>query len=117
MAYEKQTWKTGDVVTSAKLNHMEDGIAAAYEVMVIGGFTLGETGPSGTSDKTWKEIHDALATGSICVIVVHHAEDVLQFQITNAYVDGGTRYVISDATRGLQIDTDSENGYPTTEGK
>ena len=27
MSYEKQTWETGDIVTSAKLNHMEDGIA------------------------------------------------------------------------------------------
>lgn len=27
MNYEKQTWQTGDIVTSAKLNHMEDGIA------------------------------------------------------------------------------------------
>lgn len=26
MAYEKQTWQSGDVVTSAKLNNMEDGI-------------------------------------------------------------------------------------------
>lgn len=26
MAYEKQTWKTGDVITAEKLNHMEDGI-------------------------------------------------------------------------------------------
>ena len=29
MAYEKQTWKTGDVITQEKLNHMEDGIANA----------------------------------------------------------------------------------------
>ncbi len=27
MAYEKQTWKTGDVITESKLNHIEDGIA------------------------------------------------------------------------------------------
>ena len=27
MAYEKQTWTTGDVITQEKLNHMEDGIA------------------------------------------------------------------------------------------
>ena len=27
MAYEKQTWQTGDVITQEKLNHMEDGIA------------------------------------------------------------------------------------------
>lgn len=27
MAYEKQTWNTGDVITDAKMNHIEDGIA------------------------------------------------------------------------------------------
>ena len=27
MAYEKQTWTTGDVITANKLNHIEDGIA------------------------------------------------------------------------------------------
>lgn len=26
MSYEKQTWETGDVITAAKLNNMEDGI-------------------------------------------------------------------------------------------
>lgn len=26
MAYDKQTWANGDVITAAKLNHMEDGI-------------------------------------------------------------------------------------------
>ena len=29
MAYEKQEWKCGDVVTAEKLNHMEDGITEA----------------------------------------------------------------------------------------
>ena len=34
MSYEKQTWKTGDIITAPKLNHMEDGIAegAGYTV-------------------------------------------------------------------------------------
>ena len=26
MAYEKQTWETGQIITAGKLNHMEDGI-------------------------------------------------------------------------------------------
>lgn len=30
MAYTKQTWQTGDTVTADKLNHMEEGIAEAY---------------------------------------------------------------------------------------
>lgn len=29
MSYEKYTWVTGEVITAEKLNHMEDGIAAA----------------------------------------------------------------------------------------
>ena len=29
MAYDKYTWHTGEVITEEKLNHMEDGIAAA----------------------------------------------------------------------------------------
>lgn len=29
MAYVKNTWATGDVITETKLNHMEDGIAAS----------------------------------------------------------------------------------------
>lgn len=29
MAYNKTTWASGDVVTSEKLNHIEDGIAGA----------------------------------------------------------------------------------------
>ena len=37
MAYEKQTWTTGEVITQEKLNHMEDGIANA------GGFECTET--------------------------------------------------------------------------
>lgn len=29
MAYEKQTWQSGDIITAEKLNHMEDGIDGA----------------------------------------------------------------------------------------
>lgn len=35
MAYEKQTWQTGDVITQEKLNHMEDGIEDAYELPAV----------------------------------------------------------------------------------
>ena len=67
MSYVKQTWQTGDVVTSAKLNHMEDGIAAGGGsgggVLVVGMDTT-----TFTLDKTWQEIYDAMAAGQIAVI-------------------------------------------------
>ena len=37
MAYTKNTWNTGDIVSSQKLNHMEDGIANSENVFIVGG--------------------------------------------------------------------------------
>lgn len=34
MAYEKQSWKTGDIITQQKMNHIEDGIVN-NEPMII----------------------------------------------------------------------------------
>ena len=34
MAYEKQTWVTGEIITEEKLNHMEDGIAVGGALIV-----------------------------------------------------------------------------------
>lgn len=58
MAYEPTNWKAGDVVTSAKLNKIEQGIAA-------GGGVLIAHDEDGTLDKTWQEIYDA----DVCIIV------------------------------------------------
>ena len=60
MSYEKQTWAKGDIVTSAKLNHMEDGIAGAGGggVFVISA-VFDEQTEKTRLDKTWQEIHDA----------------------------------------------------------
>lgn len=55
MSYEKNTWAKGDVVTSAKLNHMEDGIANAG-VLVVG---TTEEDNTIVLDKTWQEIYDS----------------------------------------------------------
>lgn len=35
MAYNKNTWKSGDVVTSAKLNNIENGIAGVDGMNVV----------------------------------------------------------------------------------
>ena len=53
MAYEKQTWQTGDVITQEKLNHMEDGIAnsAGYECSEEP-ITLVDQTMTSTSDST-----------------------------------------------------------------
>lgn len=58
MSYEKQTWAKGDIVTSAKLNYMEDGIAGGSGVLVVDSVHDEQTEET-KLDKTWQEIHDA----------------------------------------------------------
>ena len=43
MAYEKQTWADGDVITQEKLNHMEDGIADEDVVIIDAKAVLNDT--------------------------------------------------------------------------
>lgn len=68
MAYEKQTWTTGEVITAEKLNHMEDGIADAGG----GGsamFYVGTSDPDLTTlDKTFAEIKAAYNSGQLIAL-------------------------------------------------
>ena len=66
MAYEKQTWQTGDVITQEKLNHMEDGIAGAGggSVLVVNVNEDAST-ESRILDKTWAEIQEAMVSHGV----------------------------------------------------
>lgn len=52
MSYTPTNWKTGDVVTSEKLNKLENGVATAGGVLVV------NASESGMLDHTWQEIAD-----------------------------------------------------------
>ena len=92
MAYTKNTWRTGDIVSSQKLNHMEDGIANAEQLFVITA-TLGEG--SITADKTATDVYDALNSGKVPVIKIVMNENVVGM----AYYAG--TYEASEETRHL----------------
>lgn len=59
MSYTPNTWAKGDVVTSAKLNNIEQGIADGGIVTATATFDT-ET-QTATLDKTWQEMYDANA--------------------------------------------------------
>ena len=58
MSYEPTNWKDGDLVTSAKLNKLEQGVANSNRDMVM--MTVEENDNTGifTVNKTWQEIWD-----------------------------------------------------------
>ena len=61
MAYTPTTWATGDVITQEKLNNIEQGIVQA----VLG---VGWNDDGSGLNKTWQEIRDAAAGGSVVVL-------------------------------------------------
>ena len=67
MAYEKQTWNTGDLITAEKLNHAEQGIAANAIFHVVT-FTT-QDGTTYTCDHTYEEIA-ALISGGAPLIAI-----------------------------------------------
>lgn len=114
MAYTKNTWRTGDIVSSQKLNHMEDGIANSENVFIVGGVSLGENGIEGTLDKTWQEIHDAMLS-KICVVVITDGNSIAQKLIDDASVGLEGEYNVF--VEGTQLSTSTANGYPAGGGK
>lgn len=59
MAYEKQTWVTGETITAQKLNHMEDGIASGGVSVIT--ITLTDADGGGFEASTETSYADALS--------------------------------------------------------
>lgn len=60
MAYIKQNWQDGDIITAEELNHIEDGVAYNRTMTV--------NDNDRTLDKTWQEIYDAATSGLVIYI-------------------------------------------------
>lgn len=111
MAYEKQTWATGDTITANKLNHMEDGIAS-------GVLAVNLENPSEHTmvlDKTWQEIYDAPFTvckmpmgDSVMVVPVYEINSGAGSYSVTFYDAGNT-----GDDQFFTLTTDSADGYPS----
>ena len=81
MSYVKNSWKSGDIITATKLNHMEDGIAAggsgSESSQVVIDFVVNREQDAETGDvvylidsvsKTPLEVSSLIASGATSVI-------------------------------------------------
>lgn len=108
MAYTKQTWQTGEVITAEKLNHMENGIGSC--VMTVNATTENDVT---TLDKTWQEIHDAIAAGKLVIIPIIGATNAEMEIITSAVSDTGFKIFIFGNTESAKYLADTADGYPS----
>lgn len=106
MAYEPTNWKTGDVVTSAKLNKLENAVANGGGILVVHD-NISDNGR--TLDKTWQELFDAMSSGILCVIFGNYELTAMSSMITNLYKDQ-EEYSVDCGESTYRVD--SPNGYP-----
>lgn len=87
MSYTPTTWQSGDVITSTKLNKLEQGVADSATVLIT---TMSQSGSTYVLDKTFEEIYTALRN-SIPVFVKWHrnnGDDIGEdyyFPVINTY--------------------------------
>ncbi len=116
MAYTKNTWNTGDIVSSQKLNHMEDGIADAGGIMVI-------NNTDNTLDKTWQEVYDAISQGSLVMLQDRDTTSpeeygILTYFVTQVFLEDNEYSVKLASVYGENIVTmgftaNNADDYPT----
>jgi hypothetical protein len=118
MAYEPTTWKSGDVVTSEKLNKIEQGIAAGSSggngAMTVGVVIDGNTI---TLDKTWKELAVAIKTNFLTVYMPISEVEFYRYPVISILQDPENSmysvFAIDTSISGfIGFFTDTENGYP-----
>ena len=79
MSYEKQTWKTGDIITAEGLNNLEDGVQEALECcggesvespIFIADVTATQSGNNWTctSDIVLSDLRDAYNSGKVIFV-------------------------------------------------
>lgn len=115
MSYTPTEWKSGDTVTSAKLNKMEAGIAEGCS----GGVLVVNSSNDGTLDKTWVEIYEA----PVAFILSYRPEanglrDIGLVERLWVASSSDTPFKLSVILGGFEVEfkTSSENGYPSVDG-
>ena len=79
MSYTPTVWASGDIVTSTKLNKLENGVASAGGG---GGVLIVNVDENYTLDKTWQEIYDAFSSGTNVIMSYTNTSDGGGFTVT-----------------------------------
>ncbi len=111
MPYEPTNWKSGDVVTSAKLNKIENAIGG----LVVTATTEDDTT---TLNKTWQEIYDAFSGGKPVVILRDIGETVPEADAVITVCEINGSYIVSINPDGIVLSygAESASGYPAITG-
>lgn len=114
MSYTPNTWQTGDTITATKLNNMEQGIASAGGVFIVG---ITDDGTVQTLTQTWQQIYDAVDSGSFVVIQFRNSDGIhINAWVSDVETDGSWYSVMVyffGSQNYQEFGTNSPSGYPS----
>lgn len=100
MAYEPTAWKSGDVVSTAKLNKLENGVANA--VLIV------HADVDGKLDKTWAEMRNAYFAAIVFDNGLHVYVDY-----PSEYEGGAASWSVV-TVGGVTYTASTQDGYPVS---
>lgn len=115
MSYEPTNWKAGDVVTSAKLNKLEQGVADAGGggCVVVATASYDSQTQSVTLDKTYNDIKTAVVQGKVVMVYSNMSTEEADFitcpNVDKVFVENGS-YNVTD-TSGQQYSSSDPDDY------
>ena len=118
MAYDPTVWKSGDTITSAKLNKLENGLAEASGGGTGGGALVVNATMSGSTivlDKTYKEITSVFTSGGNVVISLpdrQGSENSFAAVVFTEYTELGYAVAASVGISSVQFHAAKEDDYP-----
>ena len=118
MSYTPTEWQRGDIVTSQKLNKLEQGVANAggSGIFYVTKIFTGSDPVITSLNKTWKEIRDAAQSSLVTCKRTYADEDSCDFVYLSGYAEAsnGDPYAVMFSS-GETFFADTENDYPNDE--
>ena len=103
--YTKTVWATGDIVTSEKLNNIENALSGLLPLF------LHVNSETGALDHTWNEIHEALASRVVVLCIDGSPFRTQIIGIKSAHGEG-TPYIISTTDQQYGFQCADQDDYP-----
>lgn len=112
MAYTPTNWQSGDTITSARLNKIEQGIASGGGGLLV---TATQSGQYMVLDKTAGEILDVFGAGGSVVLSTDMDGTSGFASLMGAIANDGVMQFMFAVMSNEPFYATSENDYPSTE--
>lgn len=109
MAYKKQTWTDGEIVSSEKLNHIEQGLNNVTNVMTVS-INYDKDKENYFIPYPWNGLYEIFITNNTPIICKTTSDNGDSFEYVTNITSSDTKYSVSTSER--EFFTDTETGYP-----